>query len=251
MSGHSKWSTIKHKKAALDAKRGKVWSKVSRDITVAAKMGGGDAENNPRLRLAIDKARSVNMPKDNIERAIKKGTGGGDGESYEELAYEGYGPAGVAVLCRALTDNRSRTSPEIKKIFERSGGNLGAPNSVAWIFSSKGVILIDASATTEDALMEIALENGAEDVSVSGSVFEVTCDPEDFLAVKDAIEAANITIQSAEVSMIASNSINVDYDDARKVMRLLDALDDHDDVQSVSSNMDISDEVAAQIDQDG
>ena len=251
MSGHSKWSTIKHKKAALDAKRGKVWSKVSRDITVAAKMGGGDAENNPRLRLAIDKARSVNMPKDNIERAIKKGAGGGDGESYEELAYEGYGPAGVAVLCRALTDNRARTGPEIKKIFERSGGNLGAPNSVAWIFSSKGVILIDASATTEDALMEIALENGAEDVSASGSIFEVTCDPDAFLTVKDAIAAANIAIQSAEVSMIASNNINVDYDDARKVMRLLDALDDHDDVQSVSSNMDISDEVAAQIDQDG
>ena len=247
MSGHSKWSTIKHKKAALDAKRGKAWSKVSRDITVAARMGGGDPDANPRLRLSIDKARSVNMPKDNIERAIKKGTGDTDGESYEELNYEGYGPCGVAILCRALTDNRARTGPEVKKLFERGGGNLGAPNSVAWIFSAKGVILIESGAVSEDALMELALESGAEDVAAEGSVFEVTCEPDAFLAVKQAIEDAGIAIVSSEVSMVASNSVQLGYADAKKVMRLLDALDDHDDVQSVASNMDISDEVAAQL----
>lgn len=246
MSGHSKWSTIKHKKAALDAKRGKVWSKVSRDITVAAKMGGGDADSNPRLRLAVDKARSVNMPKDNIERAIKKGSGDADGESYEELVYEGYGPGGVAIYCRALTDNRARTAPEIKKIFERSNGNLGAPNSVSWMFAQKGTILVAAEAD-EEKLMEIALENGADDVVSAAAFREVRCDPDSFLDVKSAIESAGISIESAEIAMVAGTKISLNADTARQVMRLLDALDEHDDVQSVSSNMDLSDEVAAQL----
>ena len=247
MSGHSKWSTIKHKKAALDAKRGKVWSKISRDITVAAKMGGGDAESNPRLRLAMDKAKSANMPKDNIERAIKKGTGDLEGMHYEECLYEGYGPGGVAVMCSALTDNRARTAPEIKKIFERSGGNLGAPNSVSWMFTQKGVIIVAADAINEDKLMELALEAGAEDVSSSAEIHEVTTAPDSFLTVKEALEAAGVEVQSSEVTMIAANTITVDLENARKVMRLLDALEDHDDAQNVSSNVDIPDEVAAQL----
>jgi len=250
MSGHSKWSTIKHKKAALDAKRGKVWSKISRDITVAAKMGGGDPESNPRLRLAMDKAKSANMPKDNIERAIKKGTGDLEGMHYEECLYEGYGPGGVAVMCSALTDNRARTAPEIKKIFERSGGNLGAPNSVSWMFAQKGVIVVSAGAVGEDRLMEIAIEAGAEDVSTSEICFEVTTTPDAFLSVKAAIEAAGIAIESSEVTMVAANTVTVDLENARKVMRLLDALEDHDDAQNVSSNVDIPDEVAAQLDGD-
>jgi YebC/PmpR family DNA-binding regulatory protein len=248
MSGHSKWSTIKHKKAALDAKRGKAWSKVSRDITVAAKMGGGDPEMNPRLRLAIDKAKSANMPKDNVERAIKKGTGDLEGANYEECLYEGYGPGGVAVMCSALTDNRARTGPEIKKIFERSGGNLGAANSVSWMFALKGVIVISASGVEEDKVMEIAIEAGAEDVSISDICYEVTCDPESYLAVKEALEAAKMPIESAEVTNVASNEITVgDVETARKVMRLLDNLEDYDDTQSVSSNADIPDEIVAQL----
>ena len=247
MSGHSKWSSIKHKKAALDAKRGKAWSKVSRDITIAARLGGGDPNGNPRLRLAMDKAKSVNMPKDNIERAIKKGTGEIEGASYEECLYEGYGPAGVAVMARALTDNRARTSPEIKKLFERGNGNLGAAGSVAWMFTAKGVIVINRADADEDKLMEVALESGAEDVSTSEMIYEVTCDPDAFLEVKAAIEAAGIPIESADVSMVASNNVALDLESARKVLRLLDALEDHDDIQSVASNIDIPDEVAAQL----
>jgi YebC/PmpR family DNA-binding regulatory protein len=248
MSGHSKWSTIKHKKAAIDAKRGKAWSKIARDITIAAKIGGGDADGNPRLRLAMDKARAANMPKDNVERAIKKGTGELEGESYEELVYEGYGPGGVAVMCRALTDNRTRTAPEIKKLFERSGGSLGAPNSVGWMFRSKGVILIAADAVAEDRILELGLEAGADDVSSSAVCHEVTCTPESFLQVKAALEAAGIKIESAEVTMVASNTVAAsDVEVAGKVMRLLEALEDHDDVQSVSSNVDIPDEIATQL----
>ena len=251
MSGHSKWSTIKHKKAALDAKRGKAWSKVSRDITVAAKMGGGDPDMNPRLRLAMDKAKMVNMPRDNIERAIKKGTGDMEGVSYEDCVYEGYGAGGVAIMCMALTDNRTRTSPEIKKLFERGGGSMGAPKSVSWIFSAKGVILVAGDAVTEDKLMEIALENGAEDVASSPMVHEITCDPDAFLSLKEAIEAADVAITSAEVTMVASNSVHADFDTAKKVFRLIEGLEDHDDVQSVSSNIDLSDEVAAQLESAG
>lgn len=247
MSGHSKWSTIKHKKAATDAKRSKIWSKIARDITVAAKLGGGDAEMNPRLRLAMDKARGANMPKDNIARAIKKGTGDLGGVDYEECLYEGYGPGGVAIMCSALTDNRARTAPEIKKIFERCGGSLGAPNSVAWMFSPKGVIIVGGDNAEEDRIMEIALESGAEDVSSSPLCHEVTCDPAHFITVKEAMEAAHIPVQSAEVTMVAANTVAADLTAARKILRLIDALEDHDDSQNVSSNVDISDEVAAQL----
>lgn len=247
MSGHSKWSSIKHKKAALDAKRGKLWSRVSRDITVAAKLGGGDPDSNPRLRLAMDKAKSANMPKENVDRAIKKGTGELEGVDYEECLYEGYSPGGVAVMCTALTDNRARTGPEIKKIFERAGGNLGAANSVAWMFSPKGIIVVGADEADEDQVMEAALEAGADDVTVSGICYEITCEPDDFLEVKEAVSHAGIPIQSSEVTMVAASTVAVDLEDARKVMRLLDALEEHDDAQSVSCNVDIPDEIVSQL----
>ncbi|MCK4660212.1 MAG: YebC/PmpR family DNA-binding transcriptional regulator [Phycisphaerae bacterium] len=247
MSGHSKWSTIKHKKAATDAKRSKTWSKMSRDITVAARVGGGDPSSNPRLRLAIDKARGANMPKDNIDKAIKKGTGDLEGVAYEEILYEGYGPGGVAVMVQALTDNRSRTAPEIKKIFERKNGNLGATNCVAWMFQQKGVIVVARADVEEDQLIEIAIDNGAEDVTTSEQIYEVTSDPSSFESVRDAIRTAEIPIQSADLSMVSENSVALDAEAARKVLVLVEALEDHDDVQSVATNFDISDEVLAQL----
>ncbi|RJP36069.1 MAG: YebC/PmpR family DNA-binding transcriptional regulator [Phycisphaerales bacterium] len=246
MSGHSKWSTIKHKKAALDAKRGKAWSKLARAITMAAR-NGGKPEDNPRLRLAIDKARGANMPKDTIEKAIKKGTGELEGESYEEVIYEGYGPEGVAVMCKVLTDNRHRTAPEIKKIFERSGGNLGTPNCVAWMFQAKGVITVAAEAADEDRIMELALEAGAEDVESSEMVHQITTTVDAFEAVRDAIRAAGIEVQTADVEMVASNQISLGLAAAQKVMRLIDALDNHDDVESVSSNFDVPDSVMREL----
>ena len=247
MSGHSKLSSIKHKKAATDAKRGKLWSRISRDITVAAKAGGGDPGANPRLRLAMDKARGANMPKDNIEKAIKKGTGEIEGVSYEEALYEGYGPSGVAIMVHALTDNRSRTAPEIKKLFERKNGNLGATNCVAWMFQQKGVIVVAREDADEDQLMEIAIESGADDVTTSESIYEVICAPSAFEGVRDAIREAEITIQSSDLSMIAENNVVLDIDAARKVLNLVEALEEHDDVQSVSSNFDIPDDVLAQL----
>ncbi len=246
MSGHSKWSTIKHKKAALDAKRGKAWSKLSRAITIAAR-SGGNPEDNPSLRLAVDKAKGANMPKDTIEKAIKKGTGELESEALEEIVYEGYGPNGVAVMCSAVTDNRNRTGPEIKKIFERSGGNLGATNSVAYMFTQRGVILVDASKATEEQIMEVSLEAGAEDVSSSEVCHEITTVPTEFQTVKDAMEAAGLEIQSADISRIASNTIMLDLETGRKIMKLIEALEDHDDVDAVYSNADIPDEVAAQL----
>lgn len=242
MSGHSKWSTIKHKKAALDAKRGKAWSKLARAITMAAKSGGNPADN-PRLRLAIDKAKAGNMPKDTIEKAIKKGTGELTGESYEEILYEGYGAGGVAIMCQAVTDNRNRTGGEIRKIFEKAGGNLGSTNCVAFMFKQKGVIIIHADQTGEDQLMEIALEAGADDVITSSEVHEVTCSPDCFEAVRDAIHDAGIETQSADISWVADNEVQLDLDKAKKVLRLVDALDEHDDIDAVYSNADISDEV--------
>ena len=246
MSGHSKWSTIKHKKAALDAKRGKAWSKLSRAITIVAR-GGGSLEDNPSLRLAIDKAKAANMPKDTIEKAIKKGTGELESEAIEEVVYEGYGPGGVAVMLKAVTDNRNRTGPEIKKLFERSGGNLGGPNSVAYLFSTKGVILIDADKASEDKIMEIALEAGAEDVSTSDICHEVTTTPAGFQSIKQAIEDAGIEIQSADISNVAMTTVMLDLNVGRKVMRLIEALEDHDDVEAVYSNADIPDDVAKQL----
>lgn len=250
MSGHSKWSTIKHKKAALDAKRGKLWSKVSRAVTMAAKEGGGNPDDNPRLRMAIDKAKSANMPKDTIEKAVKKGTGELAGESYEDVAYEGYGPGGVAVMAKGVTDNRARTGAEIRKMFERSGGNLGALHCVAFQFQQKGVIIVPVENCSEDKIMELALEAGAEDVSSSEMIHEVTTTPDGFEAVKTAVDKAGIECVSAELSMVAMNTIELDVETARKAMRLIDALDDHDDIDDVYSNIDLSDEVVAQLTKD-
>lgn len=243
MSGHSKWSTIKHKKAALDAKRGKNWSKLARAVTMAAKTGGGNTNDNPRLRLAIDKAKADNMPKDTIEKAVKKGTGELASENYEDVLYEGYASGGVAVMCQAVTDNRNRTSGEIKKIFERAGGNLGATNCVAFQFSQKGVLLVDADKATEDQIMEVALDGGADDVSSSAMIHEIICSPESFEAVRNAMAKANIEVRSADLSMVADNLITLDLKSARKVIRLIDALEEHDDVEAVYSNSDIPDDV--------
>jgi len=247
VSGHSKWSTIKHKKAALDKKRSKSWSKLAKAVTIAAKMGGGNLNDNPRLRLAVDKAKADNMPKDTIEKAILKGTGELDGASYEDVLYEGYGPGGVAIMCRAMTDNRNRTGGEIKKIFEKGGGSLGSPNCVAFQFSQKGVIVIDADTVSEDRIMEIALEAGADDVSSSASGHEVTCAPDSFESVRDAIEAAGITAQSADLAMIADNPVQLDLNAAKKVLRLIENLEDHDDADAVYSNADVPDDVVAEL----
>lgn len=247
MSGHSKWSTIKHKKAVLDARRGKAWSKLAKAITVCAKMGGGSVGDNPRLRLAVDKAKDANMPKDTIEKAIKKGTGELAGEAFEEVIYEGYGPGGVAIMCKALTDNRNRTAGEIRKIFERAGGSLGSTNCVAFQFSQKGVIVVAADKVAEDKIMEVALESGADDVTSSAHIHEVLCRPDQFESVKAALTAAGIEIQSSDVSMVAGNLISLDLSTARKVMNLINALDEHDDVDAVYSNSDISDEIVAQL----
>lgn len=248
MAGHSKWANIKHRKARQDAVKGKMWSKCSRAIIVAAKNGGGDPDTNLTLRYAIDEAKACNMPKDTIEKAVKKGAGElGDGESYDEVRYEGYGAGGVAVIVDVLTDKVTRTAPEMRKIFEKFGGNLGKPGAVAFGFASKGVILIEASKATEDQLMEIALEAGAEDVAQSDGAWEVTCETGDFMNVRQAIEAAGIKPDSAEITMIPLNTVACDAELAGKVMRLLDELEDHDDVQKVYSNADIPDEVMAKL----
>jgi YebC/PmpR family DNA-binding regulatory protein len=248
MSGHSHWARIKHKKGVTDARRGRLWSKLARDVIVAARSGGGDAEMNPRLRLAIDKAKGANMPKDTIENAIKKGTGELAGAaSFEEILYEGYGPGGVAVMCKVLTDNRNRTAAEIKKIFERGGGNLGATNCVAWMFAQRGVISVDASVCDEDTLMEIALEAGADDVQPDADQFEITCDPSQFGAVLEALKQREIAVASSDLSMVPSTTITLDGETGRKVLRLIEALDDQDDAQSVVSNFEIPDEVMAEL----
>ncbi|MCH7995476.1 MAG: YebC/PmpR family DNA-binding transcriptional regulator [Planctomycetes bacterium] len=246
MSGHSKWSSIKHKKAALDKKRGKAWSKLSRAIIMAAKSGGNPADN-PSLRLAVDKAKADNMPKDTIEKAIKKGTGELESASYEDVLYEGYGNSGVAVMCKAVTDNRNRTSAEIKKIFERAGGNLGAANCVAFQFKQKGVIVVAKEKADEDRIMEVAIEAGAEDVESSEHIHEIICAADALEEVRQAITDAGIETQSAELSMVADNIISLDLNAARKVMRLIDALDDHDDVEAVYSNSTLPDDVVAQL----
>ncbi len=246
MSGHSKWSSIKHKKAALDKKRGKAWSKLSRAIIMAAKSGGNPADN-PSLRLAVDKAKADNMPKDTIEKAIKKGTGELESANYEDVLYEGYGNSGVAVMCKAVTDNRNRTSAEIKKIFERAGGNLGAANCVAFQFKQKGVIVVAKEKADEDRIMEVAIEAGAEDVESSEHIHEIVCAADALEDVRQAITDAGIEVQSADLSMVADNIISLDLDTAKKVMRLIDALDEHDDVDAVYSNSTIPDDVVAKL----
>jgi YebC/PmpR family DNA-binding regulatory protein len=246
MSGHSHWATIKHKKASVDAKRGKVWSKLAKAIIVAARHGGGDPDMNLRLRAAIDAAKAVSMPKDNIQRAVKRGTGELDGGTIDEVVYEGYGSGGVAVMCEVLTDNRNRTAPEIRKIFDISDGKLGATNCVAWMFEKKGLFAIPADKVEEDKLMEVALEAGADDVKRVDDKFEVTCDPSAYSAVSDALAAAGIQPEVQELAVMPKNTVDVtDPDTARKVLKLMERLDDHDDVQSVSSNFNISDEIMA------
>jgi YebC/PmpR family DNA-binding regulatory protein len=239
MSGHSKWHTIKHKKGAIDAKRGKLFTKLIREMTIAARIGGGDPDANPRLRTAVDKAKGVNMPADNIKRAIQKGTGELEGASYEEITLEGYGPGGVAILIEGSTDNRNRTVSEIRHAFTKNGGNLGG-GSVAYLFKPKGYIAISTSKTTEDKLMEIALDAGAEDIKTEGEVFEVYTTQHDYEAVLKAIKAAGIEPDTAEVGKYADNQIPLEGQKAQQMLKLMEALEDHDDVQNVWANFDIS-----------
>jgi YebC/PmpR family DNA-binding regulatory protein len=244
VSGHSKWSTIKRKKGALDAKRGKIFTRLIKEITVVARMGGGDPEGNPRLRSAIATAKSENMPKDNIERAIKKGTGELEGAVYEEISYEGYGPAGVAVLVDCMTDNKNRTVADIRHAFSKSGGNLGESGCVSWMFDKKGSILVDKEVMGEEELMDKALEAGAEDVVEEDNVYQVVTTPDDFEGVREALEADGVKFIEASVSMIPQNVVDITEEkSARQILRLLESLEEHDDVQNVFSNFDISDEL--------
>jgi YebC/PmpR family DNA-binding regulatory protein len=243
MSGHSKWSTIKHKKAATDAKRSKVWTKIIKEITVAARIGGGDPGGNPRLRAAVDKGRAANMPNDTVERAIKKGTGELGGVSYEEVLYEGYGPGGVAVLVEATTDNRNRTVSEVRHIFERFGGNMGASGSVAWMFKKRGLLHVPRAAASEERIMEVSLEAGAEDVREAGESWEIETEPAAHLPVKDALTRAGLVVEHAEVAMLPGNRVHLDDHKAETMLKLMNALEDDDDVQNVWANFDIDDEV--------
>lgn len=240
MSGHSKWHTIKHKKGATDAKRGKIFTKLIKEITVAARTGGsGDIDSNARLRKAVTDAKGQNMPNDTIDRAIKRGTGELEGVNYEEITYEGYGIGGVAVLIETMTDNRNRTVAELRHLFSKNGGNLGEAGSVAWMFDKKGLIVVDKEAKSEDELFEIAIEAGADDVQTEGDVFEIYTAPETFETVSEAVKAAKIEAQAAEISMIPQNYISLEGDDARKMLKLFEAIEDHDDVQNVYANFDI------------
>jgi YebC/PmpR family DNA-binding regulatory protein len=241
MSGHSKWATIKHKKGALDAKRGKIFTRLIKEIMVAAKAGGGDPDGNPRLRTAIAAAKAENMPNDNISRAIKRGTGEIEGAQYEDITYEGYGPGGVAIIVDVLTDNRNRAVSEIRHAFSKQGGNLGESGSVSFMFSKKGLIVVEKSAADEDKLTEIVLEAGAEDLAGDGEYWEITTAPGDLPAVKTALENAKIKPESAEVTMIPSTYTKLEGTQAAAMMRLLEALEDLDDAQNVYSNFDMSD----------
>jgi YebC/PmpR family DNA-binding regulatory protein len=243
MSGHSKWSTIKHKKAAKDAKRGKIFTKLIKEITVAARMGGGDINANPRLRTAVLTARSNSMPSENIDRAIKKGTGELEGVTYEEIQYEGYGPGGVAIIAQVLTDNKNRTVSEIRRMFSKHGGNMGETGCVGWMFDKKGILTVDKSQVNEDRLMDIALDAGAEDVRDEGEVFEVVTQPEDFEKVKERLDQEKIAIASGQVSLVPKNTVDVDAKNVEQVLKLSEELEDHDDVQNVAANFNIPDEL--------
>lgn len=248
MAGHSKWSNIKRRKGAEDAKRGKIFGKLNKEIAVAARMGGGDPDGNPRLRTAIADAKAANMPKENIERAIKKGTGGQDGEVYEEITYEGYGPGGVAVLVDCLSDNKNRTVGEIRHIFSKHGGNLGESGCVAWMFDKKGSIYVDRGTVDEEKLMEVALEAGAEDIVEDDSGFQILTDPEVFSDVREALGNEEIPLVDASISMIPQNYIEItDEKKASQIIKLMDLLEDCDDVQKVHSNFDIPDEIMEKI----
>ncbi len=249
MSGHSKWSTIRHKKAAIDAKRGKIFTKLVKEITVAAKQGVGDLDANPRLRAAIDAAKAQNMPTDNIERAVKKGTGELEGVDYVEITYEGYGPEGIAILIDVLTDNKNRTQPELRLIFNKKNGSIGEPGSVGWMFDAKGLIILPSSAGDADELMDIVLEAGAEDFKLEGEVYEVLTVVPDFENVKQALRDKKISWAVAELTKLPQNTIEVTNESkAKQVMQLLEALEYHDDVQKVYSNVDISDDILASLD---
>ncbi|WP_417393564.1 YebC/PmpR family DNA-binding transcriptional regulator [Gimesia sp.] len=247
MAGHSHWANIAAKKGVVDKKRGKLFGKLSRAIIVAAQHGGGDPVMNLALRYAIDKARKASMPKENIDRAVKKGCGELSGENFEELVYEGYGSAGVAVLCDILTENRNRTAGEVRKIFEVHGGNLGSTGCVAWMFERKGLFLIPSDAIEEDELFEVALEVGADDVSANGDVFEVTCSIDAFQQVSEEFEKRNIPTNLAELSRIPDTTVDLGVEDGKKVLKLMEALEDHDDVQSVTANFNIPDEIMAEV----
>ena len=245
MAGHSHWSRIKRKKGVTDARRGRLWSKLAKAVIVAARSGGGDPGQNLSLRYAIDKAKQANMPKDTIENAIKKGCGEDEGARFETVYYEGYGAGGVAILCEALTDNRNRTAPEINKVFERHNSNVGAPGCVQWMFSSKGQITVPLEAADEDKIAEAALEGGADDYRQSEDVWEITCEPAAFEPLREALAAVGIEPQSAELSMVPSATVTVDAANGKKVLNLVEALEEHDDVQNVYANFEIPDDVMA------
>ncbi|NWF75685.1 MAG: YebC/PmpR family DNA-binding transcriptional regulator [Nitrospirae bacterium] len=249
MAGHSKWAQIKHKKAHVDAKKGKIFSRIVKEISIAARLGGSDISGNPRLRVAIEKAKEVNMPSDNIKRAIMKGTGELPGMAYEEAIYEGYGPGGVAILLYVLTDNKNRTSPEIRHIMTKYGGNLGEVGCVSWMFEKKGYILVDKTKVNEDSLITSALEAGAEDLKNDPKEdnFEIITTPENFNEVKNLLEASGIPISHAEVTMLPKNYVTIDKKQAEQMIKLIDALEDHDDVQNVYTNFDAPDEVIAKV----
>ena len=247
MSGHSHWAGIKHKKGLQDAKRGKEFSKIGRLIMAAARAGGGDPDGNVKLRYAIDKAKAANMPKETIERAILKGTGQLEGQALEELVYEGYAGNGVAVMVEVLTDNKNRTASELRKLFDVHGGNLAGSGAVAWMFQTKGMIRIRKDAIGEDQLMELAIEAGAEDVRTTPDTYEVTCAPADFTAVKNALTARGLTLESAEITKIPQNTVTLDDNAARKVLKFMEELEDHDDVQNVYANFEISDKLSAEL----
>ena len=247
MAGHSKWAGIKHKKAVVDAQRGKIFSKVIREITAAARLGGGEVDANPRLRLAVQKAREANLPKDTLEKAIKRGTGALPGVAYEEMVMEGYGPGGVAILVELLTDNKNRTSAEIRSLFVKQGGNVAGAGSVSWLFQKKGVVTLDAKGQSEDRVMEVVVEAGAEDLKVEGEQAIVTAPPSAFESVKQAVQAAGFTCESAELSMVPSSTVRVnDPGQAKTLLALLDTLEDHEDSQHVYANFDIPDALLAE-----
>jgi YebC/PmpR family DNA-binding regulatory protein len=245
MSGHSKWATIKRKKAVTDAKRGKAFTQIIKEITIAARMGGGDAKGNPRLRLAIDKAKAANMPADNIKRAVQKGTGELPGIIYEDVTYEGYGPGGVALIIESVTDNKNRTVSEIRNILERHNGKLGASNSVAYMFHRKGVMRILKTALNEDDMMSLALDSGADDMKTEDDMYEIYTSPENFESVKQALEAKNIKMEEAEVQMIPENTVKVEGKDAEHAIKLMDSIEEHEDVQHVYANFDIDEKTLA------
>src|SRR3990170_6477656 len=247
MSGHSKWSQIKHKKAATDSKKGKAFSKISKEISVAARIGGGNPEMNSRLRLAMEKAREVNMPSDNIKRAIQKGTGELPGSHYDEIMYEGYGPGGVALMIDTMTDNKTRTVSEIRHILSKHGGNMGEAGCVSWMFDKKGYVLVEKKIVDEDTLMSIALDAGAEDIKNDPEEenYEVITVPEDLKKIKETLEAKNIKLNFADVTMLPRNYVKLGAKDAEKMLKLMEALEDHDDVQNVYANFDVPDEIMA------